>query len=295
MRLAGLIAATFTPMNPDGSLSLEKIPAVTDSVIKQGANGLFTCGSTGESPSLTTAERMAVSASYSLANAGRVPLIVHVGHNSLSDARELAVHAQEIGADAIAIVPPSYFPLDSVQKIVDVIAAVSAAAPSLPIYYYHIPRLTGVGVNMRDLLTAADEQLPQLAGIKFSSFELDDLIACVHHRDRHYNILFGSDEMLLAGLVMGAEGAVGSTFNFLGPQYRAVIDAFQSGDIAGAEMCQFKVTQLVHVMLRYGGHNAIKAAMGIYGEDCGPPRIPLHPLSEEQLRSLADDLRGGGV
>ncbi len=291
LRLRGLIAATFTPMLDDGSADLTKIAAVTDFVIKQGANGLFVCGSTGESPSLSVQERMDVASAYVEANAGRVPVIVHVGHNSLSDGRELAAHAVALQADAIALVPPSYFSLTSVQGIVDAVGAISDAAPHTPVYYYHIPRLTGVGIRMRDLLCEVDTHIPQFAGIKFSSFEFDDLITCVHYRDRHYNILFGSDEMLLAGLAMGVDGAVGSTFNFLAPWYRAVIDAFEEGNLAEAQRRQLEVTQIVHRILDHGGHNALKAAMGICGRECGPPRLPIRALASDDLSALQTTLK----
>jgi N-acetylneuraminate lyase len=177
-----------------------------------------------------------------------------------------------------------------VQSIVDAIGEVSEAAPDLPVYYYHIPRLTGVGIRMYELLHAADTQLPRLAGIKYSSFEFDDLLRCVHHRNRHYNILFGSDEMLLSGLVMGVDGAVGSTFNFFAPLYNAVIDAFGRSDINEARQRQLEVTTLVHEILKHGGHDALKAAMSIVGEPCGPPRFPFRPLNAEGHEALAQAL-----
>ena len=232
--LSGLVAAAFTPMKAGGDLDLARVPAVCESVLGQGASGLFLCGSTGECPSLTVDERMAVSEAYLQAVSGRVPVVVHVGHNSLSDARTLAAHAQTAGADAVAVVPPSYFSIGSIVDLVDCLQHIGEAAPDTPLYYYHIPRLTGVGMRMLDLLERAGESLPSFAGVKFSSFELDDLLCCIRHEQRRYNILFGSDEMLLAGLSMGASGAVGSTFNFMGPHYRRVIDALDAGDLEQA-------------------------------------------------------------
>ncbi len=113
--LTGLVAATFTPMNGDGAIDLQRIPALFDFVLGQGVDGLLVCGSTGESPSLTIDERMAVAETYIEATAKRVPVVVHVGHNSLRDARTLAAHAQQLGAEAIAVAPPSYSPLSSVS------------------------------------------------------------------------------------------------------------------------------------------------------------------------------------
>ena len=291
--LSGLVAATFTPMKGDGALDLARVPTVCDFVLGQGVSGLFLCGSTGESPSLTVEERMAVSEAYLEAAQGRVPVVVQVGHNSLTDARALAAHAQKAGADAIAVVPPSYFSIGSVEGLVECLQHIGEAAPETPLYYYHIPRLTGVGLPMVDLLERAEESLPSFAGVKFSSFEFDDLLCCIRHGQGRYNILFGSDEMLLAGLSMGAAGAVGSTFNFMGPYYRRVIDALAAGDLRGAQDHQFVATRMVHKIIAHGGHNALKAAMAVLGEDCGPPRLPWKPLSSDAQAALRGELVDG--
>ncbi len=290
--LSGLIAATFTPMKADGDVDLEAIPAVTDYVLGQGASGLFVCGSTGESPSLTVDERRAVAAAYIAARDGRpggdrAPVVVQVGHNVLREAAALASHAESIGADAIGLVPPSYFPPPTLDGLVASLKTIAEAAPSTPLYYYHIPRLSGVSTRMHDLLQRAEHELPTLAGIKFSSFELDDLLRCVDFAGGRYNLLFGSDEMLLAGLAMGVDGAVGSTYNFLGPHYRAVIQAHDAGRMDEARAHQLRATTLVHTILEFGGGAAIKAAMAILGQDCGSPRLPLEALSPQAKGALA--------
>ncbi len=300
--LSGLIAATFTPMTSDGSVDLGAIPRVTEFVLGQGVSGLFVCGSTGESPSLSTEERLSVAEAYvdavrALALPEPRPVVIQVGDNSLRESARLAAHAEAIGADAIAIVPPSYFPPSSLDGLLDALKSVAAAAPSTPLYYYHIPRLSGVSTRMLELLERAQDELPTLAGIKFSSFELDDLVQCVHFAGGRYNILFGCDEMLLAGLSMGAAGAVGSTYNFMGPQYRAVIDAFESGRLKEAQLSQLHATRMVHEVLKAGGGGAIKGAMSILGVDCGPPRLPLGRVPEDRLdalrRVLVSMSRGG--
>ena len=291
--LTGLVAATFTPMNGDGAIDLQRIPAVCDFVLGQGVDGLFVCGSTGESPSLTLDERMLVAQTYVEAAAKRVPVVVHVGHNSLRDARTLAAHAQQLGADAIAVVPPSYFPLTSVDVLVECLQQIAKGAPEVPLFYYHIPPITGVDLSMVELLERA-EALPTLAGIKFSAPQFEELAACVEYGSRRYNILFGCDELLLSGLMAGVDGAVGSTYNFMAPHYRRVIDAFEAGRVDEATQQQAVATGIVEEILRHGGHDAIKAAMGILGIDCGPPRLPWKPLSDEVLTALEKGLGDGG-
>ena len=145
-----------------------------------------------------------------------------------------------------------------------------------------------MNIRVFELLEQAEDQLPTLRGVKFSSFEQDDLIRTIDAGGGRYNILFGSDEMLLAGLSTGAAGAVGSTFNFLGPYYRRVMAALEAGDLPGARARQAEVTRIVHAIIGFGGHNAIKAAMNQLGVDCGPPRLPVKALSVGDVQDLGD-------
>ena len=166
MHLSGLIAATFTPMRPDGSLNLAMAKPIVDHLIRSGVSGLYVCGSTGEGPLLTTEERKDTAAAYVEAAAGRLPVVVQVGHSSVVEARDLAVHAQQIGADATSAVAPYYFKPNSVAVLVDCLAEIAGGAPKLPFYYYHIPELSGVNANTVELLRHAPTKMPNFAGIK---------------------------------------------------------------------------------------------------------------------------------
>ena len=226
MRLTGLVAATFTPMHSDGSLNLQMATPVVDRLLQEGIGGFYVVGSTGEGVSLTGEERRAAAEAFVKAAAGRAPVIVQVGHNSVVEARQLASHAQSIGATAISAVPPSYFKIDSVETLVATMAEVAGGAAQTPFYYYHVPHLTGAALNMLDFLRLAGERIPTFAGIKFTSPTLYELQACLTFAGGAYDILHGVDEMLLAGLAMGARGAVGSTYNFAAPLYQRILKAF---------------------------------------------------------------------
>ncbi|MBC8405087.1 MAG: dihydrodipicolinate synthase family protein [Planctomycetes bacterium] len=291
MKKVKLIAAAFTPMEHTGELCLNAIPALVDFVLKQDIDGLFVCGSTGEFSSLSVQERMDVLAKYQLAIAGRTRTFAHVGSNSIQESRQLAEHAATLDVDAIAYAPPSYFRPADVHAVAECLIQVAAAAPVTPLFYYHIPPLTGVHIRAIDLLPLMAEQVSSFAGVKFSCTQLDDLARCVQYDDRRYEMLFGADEMLLAGLATGAGGAVGSTYNFLTPYYRRMISAYEQGDMELAQRAQSAVSHHVHRILKYGGINAIKATMSIAGLDCGPPRLPLQPLTEAQMQELGDEMR----
>ena len=140
--------------------------------------------------------------------------------------RLLAAHAQSIGADAISATPPSYFKPPTLAALIDCMAEIAAAAPELPFYYYHIPGMTGVTPNIAAFVRDGQARIPSLVGVKFSHTAVFDMQAALAVEGGRYNLLFGSDEMLLSGLAGGADGAVGSTYNFAAPLYNRIIAAF---------------------------------------------------------------------
>ena len=284
-RLAGLIAATFTPLQADGSLALERIDAYADFLLRQRLTAVFVCGTTGESLSLSTAERMQVTERWQEVLAGQLPVIVNVSHNSLADGRALAEHAQRIGAAAISAMAPCFFK-PALPELVVFAGAIAAAAPRLPFYFYHIPSLTGVSWPMARFLEAAGDKIPTLAGLKFTFEDLMDLQNCLRLNSGRYQILFGRDEILLAGLALGCRGAVGSTYNFAAPLYQQVIAAFQAGDLPRAQAHQQRAVQMISLAVKYGGLPAMKALMRLHGVECGPVRLPLRALTAAEQRNL---------
>jgi N-acetylneuraminate lyase len=286
-RLTGLVAATFTPMREDGTLNLNRVGPVVEHLRGQGISALYVVGSTGEGVSLATPERQQAVEAFIEAAAGRMPVVVHVGHNSLAEARAAAAHAERVGATAISAVPPSYFKPESLDVLVASMAEIAAAAPTLPFYYYHIPQMNGVSADMVEFLRVAGERIPTLAGLKFTSPLLCEMLACIEFQERRFDVLHGRDEMLLAGLAMGAAGAVGSTYNFAAPLYQRVLAAFARGDLAEARCWQARAMQMIRTVVKYHGFSGQKAVMKMIGLDCGPTRLPLTPLRPGE----ADDLR----
>lgn len=292
----GLIAATFTAFGADGSLNLDAIERQADDLARQGLRGAFVCGTTGESASLTTAERMAVAARWAevLGPGAGLELIVHVGHASLDDARALAAHAERIGAAGIAAAPPSYFRPATVAAVVDCAARVAAAAPNTPFSYYHIPSMTGVAVPMAEVLPAAVAAIPNFAGIKFTYENMADFVRTQELAEGRVEMFFGRDEMLLAALAMGARAAVGTTYNVAAPLFRRLIAAFDRGDLAEARRWQAAAIRMVEAAVAHGGIPAFKAMSGWAGADCGPCRLPLATLDAAQEASLRSALEQAG-
>ena len=182
-RFRGLVAAPFTPFNADRSINLDAIPGYARFLKENGVGAAFVCGTTGEGLSLTLEERLAVSAKWVESTGATLPVIVHVGHTCLEDARKLSAHAAQIGAAAISALAPMFFKPRTVDELVDWCEAVASAAPALPFYYYNIPSMTGVSFPVADFLARAADRIPSLVGVKYTHEDLPDYRACVAAAD----------------------------------------------------------------------------------------------------------------
>jgi N-acetylneuraminate lyase len=290
-RYTGLVAATFTPMHDDGSLWLERCGPTVDFLKRSGIRALYVVGSTGEGVSLTVAERRAAADAFVRAARGKLPVIVQVGHTSLAEARELAAHAQSIGADAVSAVPPFYFKPTTAANLADCMAQIAGGAPKLPFYYYHIPSITSVGLDLVEFIRIARDCVPGFAGIKYTAPTVHEYQACVAEAGDDLDIFWGVDEMLLCGLAVGAHGAVGSTYNYAAPVYVNILDAFHRGDVEAARLWQGRSVEMIRRILSAGGLAAQKAVMKLIDQDCGPTRLPLTPLLKEDIDRMAARLR----
>ena len=290
--LKGLVAAPFTPMNDDGTVAAERIAPYADFIADKGClTGVFICGTSGESVSLTLAERMQIAAAWVKAARGRYKVIVHVGGMSQPDCVALAAHAQAVGADAIGAMAPCFFKPASVADLVSFFEPVAKAAESLPFYYYNMPSITGVSLPVHQFLHEGRKRMPNLKGVKFTHNDLMQMQQCVALDGGEFEVLNGFDEILLAGWTCGCRAAVGSTYNYVPRIYQAVIDALDAGNLAEARRMSAKAVRIVDVLVRHGGGTrAGKIFMKLAGFDCGPCRLPIAPITAEEVEQTRREL-----
>lgn len=289
-QINGLLAAPFTPFHNDGSLNLDIIPRYVERLVNDGLKGIFVCGSNGEGPNMTIEERMLVAEAFKKAAGDKLKLFVHVGHTSIRESQKLARHAQSIQADAISSVAAFYFKPGSVNNLVTAMSEIAAAVPQMPFYYYHIPHLTGVGMDMIEFLKLSEHKIANLAGIKYTAATLWEYQLCLNYDGGKYDILFGLDEMLLPALSVGSKGAIGSTYTFAAPLYIQVCDSFRQGNYEEAKAKMHYLVQMVKVLLMFPPIPAQKSIMKRLGLDLGPCRQPLTVLTQEQESSLYEKL-----
>ena len=290
MKLKGLITATFTPLTENGEVNFSVIPKMVERLVEQKIAGIYVCGSTGEGHSLSTADRKRISEKFTKEVDGRMKIIVNVGHNSISDACDLARHAQSISADAISAAPPVYYKIRSEDQLIKTFEKIVSEVPDMPFYYYHIPSLTGFDFDMEKFLRMSSGRLPSLCGIKFTSADIDGYQHSLNLSKEKYQILYGKDEMLLSGLAVGAEAVVGSTYNFMAPLYHALIEEFKKGNFEVAAEYQLESVKIVKAFSKYDPFPAQKAMMKMVGIDCGPVSLPLVSLTPKEEKDLKQEL-----
>lgn len=292
-----LIAATFTAFAEDGALDVAPIEAQAVQLVEDGVRGAFVCGSTGEGPALTSAERAAVAERWCEVAGDKLRIIVQVGHASLPEACALAERAAAAGAHAIAAVPPFYYPPGTVDELVACCAEIAAAAPGIPFVYYHIPARTGVRLPMPPFIRAARERIPSFGGLKFTHTDLVEMARCVEAAAETdgVEVLSGPDDLLLDALVAGVRGAVGSSYNFAAPLFQAIGDAFDAGDMARAIELQARARRLVDLGHRHGGLPAFKALGSLRGVEVGGCRLPLGSLDAAGRAALREEAAALGL
>ncbi len=290
-KLTGLVAAPFTPMKNNGALNLGMVVQYADKLKRDGVEGAFVCGTTGEGMLMTMEERKLVAEKWIEQQNDSFRVIVHVGTTSAKQSAELAVHAQKAGAYATACMGPMFLKPSTVDDLVAFCAEVAAGAPDLPFYYYHIPSVSNVFLSMSDFLNNAKSVISNLAGIKFTHRNMMEMFQCLKADGGKWDILHGFDEELLCGWSLGAKGAVGSTFNYLAPIYLKLIKAFENGNLEEAREYQFKSVEFIDILIRYGG-GVIggKPIMKFVGLDCGPLRAPAHNFTAAELTKYRKEL-----
>jgi N-acetylneuraminate lyase len=217
---------------------------------------------------------------------GRVPVMLHVGSVATAEAVELAHHAEAVGADAVAAVPPFYYSV-GFQAIVEHYELI-AGASSLPLYLYYIPGTTGVTLSAEQMWELC--QVPNVRGFKYSAFDMYLLEQILDLGQGALNVFSGPDQLFVPMLAVGVDGAVGTTYNLLPRHFCRIYDAVQRGDISEARSLQSQANRVIDTFIKHGALPAVKEMMRMLGFDCGSCRRPLGRLRPGQVAALRADL-----
>ena len=274
----GIIPALYACYDDNGAVSIERTKALTQWFIDQGVNGLYVGGSSGECIYQTKDERKAVLEAVMEVARGKITIIAHIACNNTADSQELAAHAESLGVDAIASIPPIYFKLPP-HAIAQYWNDMSAAAPNTDFIIYNIPQLAGVSLTpalLREML-----KNPRVIGVKNSSMPIQDI---EEFRAEGCMVFNGPDEQLLSGLVAGAVGGIGGTYGAMPELYIRIFDLVRENRIAEARAIQDECLKIIQNLCACKGnmYGVIKAVLRKLGApDCGGVRAPLYNLAPE--------------
>jgi len=284
---SGIFPALLTPFQ--GNRVDE--PALRKAVehnVRQGVSGFYVCGSTGEAFLLSVEERKEILEIVADQTAGRAAIIAHIGAIGTELTLELGRHAIGIrGVEAISSIPPFYYqftPEEIVQFYLDLVEELD-----FPLIPYNFPKLSGVTLTP-GIITRLRKNA-NIIGVKFTSNNFYDLER-LKTSDPSLTVYNGFDEMYLAGLAMGVDGAIGSTFNFMADKFVSITENFRKGNLQEARQIQSRANGVIEALLKPRCFMAAeKYLMDCIGIPFGNPRQPFLPLNEEEkalLRKVAD-------
>lgn len=290
----GIFPAFYACYDAEGAINPQAVRELTQYFVDKGVKGLYVGGSSGECIYQSVAERKAVLENVMAVAKGKLTIIAHVACNNTADSQELARHAESLGVDAIASIPPIYFHLPE-HAIAKYWNDISDAAPNTDFVIYNIPQLAGVSLSIP--LIREMKKNPRVVGVKNSSMPVQDIQMW---KDEGIIVFNGPDEQLLAGLSMGAIGGIGGTYGAMPELYLKIRELFLAGKMEEAREVQNEACRIIYKMCSAHGnmYAVIKAILRKQGgPDCGGVRLPLAPLSaaDEAVVDEAADMIAAAI
>lgn len=280
--MRGIFPALMTGYDADGEIDSGATCALVDHLLHAGVHGLFVGGTSAEGVAQSVAERKLLLSATIGHVAGAVPVIAHVGTLATRTTVELARHAQKSGAAAVAAVTPFYFELDD-AALADHYRAVHAAV-DVPVYLYHIPSLTGRSLDSAWILDLAHDGV--IAGMKYSAADLDFLRKVTAHAPEGFVVYNGADDVLMDGLLSGAAGGVGSSYNVMPELYVDLFHGVEEGRTDDARAAQNAANAVLQTLERYNFLAFLREVLHLRGIDLGASRRPLPALTEAERADI---------
>ena len=282
----GIIPAFYACYDDNGEISPERVEALTFYLIKKGVKGVYVGGSSGECIYQSVADRKLVLEHVMKAAEGKLTVIAHVACNNTADSRELAAHAESLGVDAIAAIPPIYFHLPE-YAIAQYWNDISAAAPNTDFVIYNIPQLAGVALTMP--LFREMKKNPNVAAVKNSSMPVQDIQMFKMEGGYGFVVFNGPDEQLVSGLAMGADGGIGGTYAVMPELYLKIMELVKEGRVQEAQDIQYAVDAIIYAMCECHGnlYAVMKEILRIRENlDIGGVRKPMPEIIPEDMDQI---------
>ncbi len=287
MKFRGIIPALITPLCEDRkSVNEAQARKFIEFLIKQGADGFYVLGSTGEGLVLEEKERMRMLEITVDQVKGRKPIICHTAAMNFSEAIRLSKHAEKAGADAISAIPPIFFHYRT-EDIYNYYKTL-AGSTTLPFIMYNHPSANG-GMNAETV--AKMSEIDNITGVKWTVKNYYELMRLKDMTHGEMNIINGPDEMLIAGLAAGADAGIGTTYNVMLPQYLELYKCFGQGEIDKAREIQYKINRVISCMIKNELISVTKHMCAMLGFDIGEATYPLKSIKDSGAVELEQELK----
>ena len=283
----GVIPAFYACYEDDGSVSPARTRALARYLLEKGVKGLYVGGSSGECIYQSVEERTVVLENVMAEVGGKMTIIAHVACNNTADSQTLARHAESLGVDAIAAIPPIYFHLPP-HGIAGYWNDISAAAPNTDFIIYNIPQLAGVALSIP--LLREMRKNPRVIGVKNSSMPTQDIQMWKDEGGEQFVVMNGPDEQFVSGLAMGATGGIGGTYAVMPELFQKVYDLYRAGRVTEAAQVQNEICRIIYRMCEAHGnlYAVMKAILKKRGVEVGSVRKPLPALIDSDM-AIVDD------
>lgn len=281
----GVIPAFYACYDDNGNVSEDRAKKFASFLIDKGVKGLYVGGSSGECIYQSKDDRKLILESVMEVAKGKITVIAHIACNNTADGEELAAHAEKLGVDAIAAIPPIYFHLPD-YAIADYWNDMSKAAPNTDFIIYNIPQLAGVALSVS--LYKKMRENPKVIGVKNSSMPVQDIQMFKDVAGDDSVIFNGPDEQFVGGRIMGADGGIGGTYGVMPELFLAADKAVRDCDFKKAQDIQFKIDRIIYAMCACHGnlYAVMKEILRKQGIDIGGVRKPLADIIDRDKNQI---------
>ncbi|MBU8682341.1 4-hydroxy-tetrahydrodipicolinate synthase [Bacillus haynesii] len=288
MNFGNIATAMVTPFDKNENIDFQKLSKLIDYLLNNGTDSLVVAGTTGESPTLSEEEKIAL-IQYSVKEAaGRAPIIAGTGSNNTKASIKLTKKAEEVGADAVMLVTP-YYNKPSQEGMYRHFRAI-AEETSLPVMLYNVPGRTAASLAPETTIRLAE--IPNIIAIKEASGDLDAITKIVAETPEDFAVYSGDDSLTLPALSVGARGIVSVASHIVGPEMQEMIKHYTEGNTAQAALIHQKLLPLMKGLFAAPNPSPLKTALQLKGLDVGSVRLPLIPLNEDERLRLSSLMNG---
>ncbi|MFD1018239.1 4-hydroxy-tetrahydrodipicolinate synthase [Thalassobacillus hwangdonensis] len=288
MNFGRVLTAMVTPFNNKGNIDFDKTTKLVDYLINNGSDGLVVAGTTGESPTLTNEEKVALWKHVVKAVDNRVPVIAGTGSNNTHASIELTKKAEACGVDAVMLVTPYYNKPN--QRGLSAHFKAIANETKLPVMLYNIPGRSVVQMTTETIIELS--KIDNIVSVKEASGDLDAMAEIIQHTSEDFTLYSGDDGLTLPVRAIGGDGIVSVSSHVIGNDMQEMLDKFDEGDVKGAAAIHRRILPIMNELFSAPSPTPVKTALQIKGLDVGGVRLPLVPLTSEERDRITAILNG---